>query len=110
VRDFTGVSGYFIDHPCREVYTLNRVSADGGQDHPDEYRTWLDRNLTDPAGLSRLFQPYPADLMEIQPVSQLVNSPKNDMARLIDRIEDVPNTPEGKGCCGPGEDAFRNDR
>jgi putative SOS response-associated peptidase YedK len=59
--------------------------------HPDEYRTWLDRNLTDPAGLSRLFQPYPADLMEIRPVSPLVNSPKNDMAQLIDRVEVVPN-------------------
>jgi putative SOS response-associated peptidase YedK len=57
--------------------------------HPDGYRTWLDRNLTDTAGLSRLFQPYPADLMEIRPVSQLVNSPKNDMAQLIERFEDV---------------------
>jgi len=44
--------------------------------HPDECRAWLDLNLTDPEGLSRLFQPYPADLMEIRPVSQLVDSPK----------------------------------
>jgi hypothetical protein len=27
--------------------------------------------------------------MEIRPVSPLVNSPKNDMARVIDRIVDV---------------------
>ena len=60
--------------------------------HPDEYRTWLDRNITDPAGLSHLFLPYPADLMEMWPVSPLVNSAKNDLVQLIDRIEDVPDT------------------
>ena len=67
--------------------------------HPDEYRTWLNRNLTDPVSLSRLFHPSPADLMEIRPVSPLVNSPKNDMAQLIDRFEVVtdkgPVIPEG---------------
>lgn len=57
--------------------------------HPTEYRTWLDRTITDPAGLAHLFQPYPADLLAIRPVSPLVNSHKNDTAQLIDRVEDA---------------------
>jgi len=51
--------------------------------HPDEYRKWLDREVTKPADLQYLFQSYPADLMEMYPVSQSVNSPKNDSADLI---------------------------
>jgi len=51
--------------------------------HPDEYRTWLDRNTRDLAGLVQLFQPYPADLMEMYAVSPMVNSVKNESADLI---------------------------
>ena len=58
--------------------------------HPDEYRTWLDRNTTSPAGLVRLFQPYPADLMEMQRLSPLVNSVKNESADLVVPVGDAP--------------------
>jgi putative SOS response-associated peptidase YedK len=51
--------------------------------HPDEYRTWLDRQVTNPAGLVHMFQPYPADLMDTYPVSPLVNNAVNDSADLI---------------------------
>jgi len=54
--------------------------------HPDEYLVWLDRSVTDPADLTRLFQPYPADLMEMWPVSTLVNSAKNDRVQLVDPV------------------------
>jgi putative SOS response-associated peptidase YedK len=51
--------------------------------HHDEYKTWLDRSINDPASLAHLFQPYPADLMEMWAVSPQVNSPKIDAAHLI---------------------------
>jgi putative SOS response-associated peptidase YedK len=51
--------------------------------HPEEYQLWLDREMTDPGKLKPLFQHYPADLMEMYPVSPLVNSPRNDTPDLI---------------------------
>jgi putative SOS response-associated peptidase YedK len=51
--------------------------------HPEEYALWLDRNITNPEKLKHLYQPYPADLMEMFPVSTLVNSPRNDSPDLI---------------------------
>lgn len=57
---------------------------------PDEYSTWLDRNTTNPAGLVHLFQPYPADLMEVHPVSPLVNKVGNDGSDLVVPVSDEP--------------------
>jgi putative SOS response-associated peptidase YedK len=42
--------------------------------------------MTDPEKLKQLYQAYPADLMEVYPVSQLVNSPRNDLPALIKPI------------------------
>ena len=50
---------------------------------PHEYRTWLERTTTDPTGLKKMFQPFPADLMEKWTVSQMVNSVKNEFADLV---------------------------
>jgi len=58
----------------------------------DEYRTWLDRTTTDPTGLKKLFQPYPADLMEMWPVSPMVNSVKNDGPELVVPVVAVDGT------------------
>jgi putative SOS response-associated peptidase YedK len=54
--------------------------------HPEEYQLWLDRETTDPNKLKSLFHPYPAGLMEIYPVSRLVNSPRNDTSDLIEPV------------------------
>lgn len=51
--------------------------------HREEYPLWLNREVTDPEKLKQLYQAYPADLMEIYPVSPLVNSPRNDLPELI---------------------------
>jgi putative SOS response-associated peptidase YedK len=51
--------------------------------HPAECARWLDRHLTDPTPLSVFFQPYPADLLEMWPVSPLVNTVKVDSFELI---------------------------
>lgn len=54
--------------------------------HPHEYALWLDRAITDPEKLKSLYQPYPADLMEMWPVSTLVNSPRNDSPDYINQV------------------------
>lgn len=51
--------------------------------HPAECPTWLDREQTDPAILSSLYQPYPADLMRVYPVSSLVNTVESQGPDLI---------------------------
>jgi len=58
--------------------------------HPYEYGEWLDRNTTNPAGLVHLFHPYPADLMEMWPVSPMVNSVKNESPDLVVPVGDPP--------------------
>lgn len=50
---------------------------------PAEYDAWLDRDQRDPEKVKRLYQPFPADLMETVPVSPLVNSPKSEGPELI---------------------------
>ncbi|OGU04769.1 MAG: hypothetical protein A2075_16085 [Geobacteraceae bacterium GWC2_58_44] len=54
--------------------------------HPEEYGQWLDRDTTDPEQLKSLYLPYPADMMEMYPVSSLVNSVKNQGPGLIEPL------------------------
>jgi len=56
--------------------------------HPQEYGTWLDRDINDAEKLKCFYQPYPAELMEMFPVSSLVNSPNNDSPELIEPVHD----------------------
>lgn len=44
---------------------------------------WLDPKVTDPERLKPLFLPYPSDKMDMYPVSEIVNSPKNDTPECI---------------------------
>jgi len=44
---------------------------------------WLDVKVTDPERLKPLFIPYPAEKMEMYPVSDIVNSPRNDTPECI---------------------------
>lgn len=48
---------------------------------------WLDSELADPEQLKPLFKPYPSGQMEMYPVSDLVNSPKNDNPECIQPIK-----------------------
>jgi len=50
---------------------------------PEEYARWLSTEH-DPADLIR---PYPADQMITWPVSTRVNTPKNDDAEILDRVQ-----------------------
>ena len=51
--------------------------------HPEEYELWLDRDITNPEKLKPLYQPYPADLLDMCRVSSLVNNPRNDSPACI---------------------------
>lgn len=53
--------------------------------HPAEFDLWLDRDITEPEKLTRLYQPYPSDLLRAWPVSSLVNSPRNDTPACIEQ-------------------------
>jgi putative SOS response-associated peptidase YedK len=53
---------------------------------PRDYTVWLDPDAARP-DLDALLVPYPPELMEAWPVSQRVNSPKNDDPSLLDRVE-----------------------
>ena len=50
---------------------------------PGDESMWLDPATTDPAALSQLLKPYPAELMEGYCVSRAVNSPLNDSPECI---------------------------
>ena len=58
---------------------------------PEDEAGWLDPATTDPAALSPLLNPYPAELMEGYCVSLAVNSPVNDSPECI-APEEAPLT------------------
>ena len=51
--------------------------------HPQEHNCCLDRETTDPEKLKLLYKQYPAERMEMYPVSPQVNSPQIDSPDLI---------------------------
>lgn len=53
--------------------------------HPAEFDLWLDRDITEPEKLTRLYHPYPSDLLKAWPVSSLVNSPRNETPACIEQ-------------------------
>jgi putative SOS response-associated peptidase YedK len=54
------------------------------------YDSWLRPEALKAEELSPLLVPYPAEEMEAFPVSTAVNSPKNDGAHLMARVEEMP--------------------
>lgn len=65
---------------------LFRVVHRTVQLHPEKYALWLDREVTNPERLAPLYQPYPADMTEMSPVSPLVNNPRNDSPACIEPL------------------------
>lgn len=51
--------------------------------HQTDFDRWLDPGNTDPQQLQVFYQPYTPDLMQLWPVSTLVNSPQNDSPDCI---------------------------
>lgn len=50
---------------------------------PADYMVWLDPAPQSPERLRSLIRPFPAERMEMYPVSSLVNSPANDRAECL---------------------------
>lgn len=50
---------------------------------PETYDQWLDREFNDTEVLKSLLIPYKADLMDVYPVSDIVNSPKNESEQCL---------------------------
>ena len=55
---------------------------------PADYDRWLDPARQDPQDLLPLLAPFPADQMQLVPVSTLVNSPRNESPECIVPISD----------------------
>jgi len=53
---------------------------------PHEYQLWLDRTSTDPGIVMPLCASFPPELLEMYPVSSLVNNPRNDSVECIVRL------------------------
>jgi putative SOS response-associated peptidase YedK len=61
---------------------------------PQDYGRWLDRDRQDPQEVLPLLRPYPAEKMQLIPVSTLVNSPRNDRPDCVQPQSD----PASGGC------------
>ena len=55
---------------------------------PDAYEVWLDPEFTGKEALESFLRPYESDEMVAEPVSTLVNSPRNDDAECIRAVAD----------------------
>jgi putative SOS response-associated peptidase YedK len=54
--------------------------------HPDQYDLWLNPKNQDTEKLKSLLIPFPAEEMEVYPVSPLLNNPRNESSDLIKPI------------------------
>ena len=54
---------------------------------PYQYQTWLNYNIFDTTSFLRLLRPNPYDLIEIWPVSPLVNNLKNDSVDFVNPVK-----------------------
>jgi len=64
--------------------------SDGGMPvilDPTDYDFWLDLKVDDVTQLRELLHPYPGDDPKAEPVSTLVNSPRNNVVQCIEPIE-----------------------
>ena len=58
--------------------------------HQTEFELWLERSVNNPLELQRLYQPYPAELLQEWEVSTVVNSPAHETPETIAPIQAQP--------------------
>ena len=51
--------------------------------NPADYARWLDRDVHDSQDVLPLLKQFPAEKMQLTPVSTLVNSPRNDKPECV---------------------------
>ena len=100
IMGFAGVWDHWKNHEGQTLQTCSILTTSSNRLiqslhdripvilHPEEYDLWLDREVTDPEKLKPLFQPYPANLMEMLPVSPIVNNPLNDSPACIESLQE----------------------
>jgi putative SOS response-associated peptidase YedK len=82
-------------HTCTIITTTpNAVTEDVHDRMPvilkrADYDRWLDPSNQAVHMLKSLLVPYPAEEMELYPVSELVNSPKNDVADVLSPLNSL---------------------
>ncbi|WP_430508084.1 SOS response-associated peptidase [Rossellomorea marisflavi] len=82
-------------HTCTIITTTpNAVTEDIHDRMPvilkrEDYDRWLDPSNQAVDKLKSLLVPYPAEEMELYPVSELVNSPKNDVADVLSPLNSL---------------------
>jgi putative SOS response-associated peptidase YedK len=59
----------------------------------EDWSTWLDPTITDAGLLEQLLEPVPDGVLELVPVSPLVNSPHNEGPSLIERVTETSAAP-----------------
>ncbi|MBI3541771.1 MAG: SOS response-associated peptidase [Deltaproteobacteria bacterium] len=64
---------------------------------PKDEEAWLDPELQDVAKIKKLLKPCPEKWLVAHEVSTLVNSPRNNRAEVLDRVEDDPRLPRAGG-------------
>ena len=62
------------------------VTGDGNVNSSD-YDFWLDKEFEGKEKLQEMLRPYPAREMDAYRINTLVNNPKNDVAKCIERID-----------------------
>ena len=55
--------------------------------HPTEFDHWLDRSLNNPEKLQRLYQPYPAELLQEWEVSTVVNNASHETPETFTPVQ-----------------------
>jgi len=96
---FAGLWDEWVDKNSGEVlktFTIITTDANSLMQHihnrmpviltPDAEELWLDENETDKNALLDILKPYKANLMKAYPVSELVNSPANNSAELLNSL------------------------
>jgi putative SOS response-associated peptidase YedK len=58
--------------------------------HQTEFELWLERPVNNPLQLQRLYQPYPAELLQEWEVSTVVNNPAHETPETIAPIQAEP--------------------
>jgi putative SOS response-associated peptidase YedK len=92
---FAGLWERWTDPEGKPVETSSIITTDANEAmapvhnrmpvilNPADYGEWLDRDQQDAEKLQRLLKPFPADRMQLTPVSTLVNSPRNEKPECV---------------------------
>lgn len=97
---FAGLWEYWQDPQGQEITSCAIITTSPnevvGQIHNrmpvilsrESERVWLDSSITEDQILKNYLVPYPGEMMEAYMVSDLVNSPKNDLPQCIERLNE----------------------